>query len=235
MNIYVVEDQIIHLDDLVITINQLNHNCIGHSDNSFEALEEIERLHPDVVLIDIHLHGKKQGISLAKKIKKDKDIPVIFTSSDITKSVILESAEVMPISYIIKPVQEKDLLAALILAENKNAKKETPSLAVNELFIKQRNKLIKVDINSILYAYTDTKNYCTIVTEDRKLTIRKSMIGLKQILAHDQFLQTHRSHIINWTKVESLYEGSQSIEIKGYSVPLGRKYKEEVYKRLLII
>ncbi len=236
MKIYVVEDEIIQLDDILITIEELNHECVGHSGNPFEALEQIETLKPDVVLMDIHLNGKQDGIALARRIKKSTQTPIIYTSSDITKEVIAEAADTNPISYLTKPVANNDLMAALILAEKKVINTEEATSNLNAIFIKNKNKLIKITIDSILFAYTDTKNYCTIVTEDeQKLTVRNSIIGLKQLLTHTQFIQTHRSYIINWQKVDVFYEGTQSIEIKGHTIPLGRTYKDNVYKRLHIL
>lgn len=235
MKIYVVEDDIIQLDDILISIVQLGHECIGHSDDSFEALEQIERLNPDVVLMDIHLHGKQQGIALAKKINSAHNIPIIFTSSDISKLTLNDAADTKPISYIIKPVNEKDLIAALALAENKITKTED-SEKITEIFVKTRNKLKKITIDSILFAHTDTKNYCTIVTEDNsRLTIRNSISGLQQLLPPQQFIQTHRAHIINWEKVDAFSESTQSIEIKGHTIPVGRTFKANVYERLQIL
>jgi len=237
MKIYIVEDQIISLDDTIITISNLGHNCVGHSGDPFEALGQIESLLPDVVLMDIHLNGKQQGIQLAKKIKSTFNIPIIFTSSDITKAIIAEAADINPTAYIVKPVTEKDLLSALILAEKKtNDTLETPNNSSTQLFIKVKNKLEKVTLDTILFAYTDTKNYCTILTDsNKKYTVRSSIVGLQQLLKHEQFIQTHRSYIVNWTKVEAFYEGTQSIEIQGHSIPLGRTYKDAVYKRLKVL
>ena len=69
MTIYVVEDDIITLDDIILTISNLGHDYIGSSDGPFEALEQIEQLQPDVILMDIHLNGKQHGIPLARKVK----------------------------------------------------------------------------------------------------------------------------------------------------------------------
>jgi len=237
MKIYVVEDEIIDLDDIVISIESLNYNLVGHSGDSFEALEQIEALCPDVILMDIHLNGKKHGISLARKIKKLFNIPIIYTSSDISQAVISEAADTHPVTYLTKPVSKTDLLAAIILAkQNKEHAQNTDNKEVSEIFIKTRKKLVKIEINSILFAFTDTKNYCTIVTlNDEKFTVRNSIIGLHQLLKHEQFIQTHRAYIINWQRVDAFYEGTQSIEIQGHTIPLGRSFKETLYKRLNIL
>lgn len=241
MNVYIVEDDFFHLHDLRITLKELGYECIGHSDDPFSAQEEIGKLVPEIVLIDIHLNNKQTGIALAERIKELYKIPVIFTTSETADHVISKAAKVDPVSYIIKPVTQNNLKTALLLAKNKiekakeENKKET-ALVEEEIFIKNGNKLIKVTYNSIVYAHADTKNYCTIVTEDnKKLTVRNSVLGLSKLLNHTIFLQTHRSYIINWKKVDALYEKDQMVIVSGHSIPIGRTHKEKVYKRLKVL
>jgi len=104
------------------------------------------------------------------------------------------------------------------------------------LFVKCGNKLIKVDINTIIFAHTDSKNYCSIVTSDgKKLSVRHSISSLLKALNRDFFIQTHRSYIINWHKIDAFYEQDQTVEIQEYHVPIGRTYKEELYNRIRLI
>jgi len=96
--------------------------------------------------------------------------------------------------------------------------------------------LVKVNLNSILFAHTDSKNYCSIVTaDDKKLSVRYSILKLGEKFKGLDFVQTHRSYIINWNKIDLLHEYDQTIEIQGHYVPIGRTYKEEIYKRLNVI
>ncbi|SEM10775.1 LytTr DNA-binding domain-containing protein [Aquimarina amphilecti] len=104
------------------------------------------------------------------------------------------------------------------------------------LFIKCGNKLIKVAIDTIIFAHTDSKNYCSIITSDgKKLSVRHSITSLLKALNRKFFVQTHRSYIINWNMIDSFYEQDQTIEIQNYHIPIGRTYKEELYKRIRII
>ncbi|WP_299248373.1 LytTR family DNA-binding domain-containing protein [uncultured Aquimarina sp.] len=104
------------------------------------------------------------------------------------------------------------------------------------LFVKCGNKLIKVAINTIIFAHTDSKNYCSIITSDgKKLSVRHSITSLLKALNCDFFIQTHRSYIINWHKIDSFYEQDQTIEIQKHHIPVGRTYKEELYKKIRVI
>jgi len=236
MTVYVVEDEIFQLEDILITLEDLGHKTIGNSDDPFEAQEQIGKLKPDVVLMDIHLNGKQAGVALAKRITNLYKTPVIFTSSETDKAIISDTAEIAPIAYLTKPINDRDLRAALVLAESRNLQQKEIETEAEDIFIKNGNKLVKVPINSILFAHTDTKNYCTIITDDgKKLSIRTSILGLQKLLNHDTFVQTHRAYVINKNKIDFLYETDQAIDIQGHTIPVGRTFKQDLYKLLKVL
>ncbi|MHA7059034.1 LytR/AlgR family response regulator transcription factor [Aquimarina sp. M1] len=237
MNIYIVEDDLFHLEDIKITLEQLGYSYLGNSANPLEAYEQIGTLRPDAVILDIHLNGKESGIELGDRIKKLYGIPVFFATSDKNKETISRAADISPAAYLTKPISKGDLQAALILA----GKQEITSVVATtdesgDIFIKSGNKLVKVNMKTILFAHTDSKNYCSIVTMDnKKLSVRYSILKLCEKLKGLEFVQTHRSYIINWNKIDSLHEYDQTIEIQGHHIPIGRTFKDSIYKRLKII
>jgi len=237
MNVYIVEDDIFHLEDIKISLEELGYACVGNSDDPFEAQEQIGELKPDAVILDIHLNGKESGIALGNKIKTLYDIPVFFATSDNDKDVMNKAADINPVAYLTKPINKDDLQAALILANKKDviAEKNTTDES-EDIFVKSGNKLVKVNLDTILFAHTDSKNYCSIVTTDnRKLSVRYSILKLGKKLKSLEFVQTHRSYLINWSKIDSLHEYDQTIEIQGHHIPIGRTFKECIYKRLKVI
>lgn len=237
MDIYIVEDEIFQLEDLKITLEELGHDCVGHSDDPFEAQEQIGQSKPDLVLMDIHLNGRQAGIALARSIKKLYQLPVIFTSSDRSIEIISDAADVTPVAYLTKPVNAGDLQAALIIAKKQieAIPKEAPNLD-SDLFIKHGNKLVKVAMADILYAYSDSKNYCTLVTsESKKLTFRNSILGFHKLLDPTIFVQTHRAHLVNLSKVDSFHENDQTVEIQGNHVPVGRTFRSRLLDRMKIL
>jgi len=237
MKVYIVEDDIFHFEDIQISLEELGYTCVGHSDDPFEALEQIGKLMPDAVILDIHLHGKEAGIALGDRVKRQYEIPVFFTTSSLDKEVMVKAAHINPVAYLTKPVNKNDLHAALVLAEQKKpAPKEAEPEESDTIFVKSGNKLIRVELSNIVYAHTDTKNYCTIVTTDnKKLSVRYSILKLGKVLGETDFVQTHRSHIVNWNLVDSFHEYEQTLEVKGHHVPVGRAFKENIQKRLRII
>ena len=68
---------------------------------------------PDIVITDIKM-PKLNGLELIKKIRiNDKKIPIIVTSAYADQSFLLESIKLSLVEYLIKPIQENDLLRVL--------------------------------------------------------------------------------------------------------------------------
>ncbi|WP_075344365.1 LytR/AlgR family response regulator transcription factor [Tenacibaculum agarivorans] len=238
MKVYIIEDEIFQLEDIKISLENLNHICIGSNDTPIDALDEIGKLNPDIVLIDIHLQKREAGIQLAGKIKEFYNIPIIFITSEQDDTIIEKASTLAPIAYLTKPIKESDLKASLILAEKLINSNTTTIETIKEFFARSGNKLHKISLDTILYAHTDSKNYCTIVTlDEKKFSVRNSITGLLKTLNSNQFIQTHRSFLINWNFITSFSESDQSIDLKYHnlSIPVGRTYKSEILKRLQII
>ncbi|MCX7820207.1 MAG: PAS domain S-box protein, partial [Brevinematales bacterium] len=116
IKVFVVEDDLIYVKDLEITIKKLGYNFIGFSENAEQALSKIKHLTPDIILLDINLNNKIDGIELARQINKDSFAGIIFLTAYSEKDVIENALCKFPYGYLIKPVQEKDLDIAIKIA-----------------------------------------------------------------------------------------------------------------------
>jgi CheY-like chemotaxis protein len=79
-----------------------------------EALEYLKTAPlPDLILMDIGLAGKINGIETARRVHEQWDIPVIFLTAYSDQNRIRETAEVSPYGRLMKPFAETDLLTAV--------------------------------------------------------------------------------------------------------------------------
>jgi two-component system, LytTR family, response regulator LytT len=242
MRILVVEDEKIHLEDILITLEELGHECVASTADPLDALELAEQHRPDVVIQDINLNGKISGIQLAKKIMQLYQLPVIFATSYRDAATMNDALDVKPVTYLTKPVQPGDLQAALLMAQRLittaaiTQPAELQETKDDFIFIKVGDKLQKVNFKDVLLVQTDAKNYCTIITtDDKKYSVRNSIQALLSIFPTVNFMQVHRAYIINVQYVESYIEAEQCIVIKKYDVPVGRTFKESIQQRFKII
>jgi len=71
-----------------------------------EAINKAIKLSPDIILMDIKLKGNIDGIQAAQKIRKEKDIPIIFITAFADEQTIQRAKISEPYAYIIKPFNE---------------------------------------------------------------------------------------------------------------------------------
>jgi len=97
-------------------IRDLGYNIIHTVPTGEEAIHEIIKFSPDVVLMDIILGGQIDGIETARQINDIHSIPVIFITSSSDSNTLKRALTTNPSGYIVKPVDKKELKSAIELA-----------------------------------------------------------------------------------------------------------------------
>ena len=234
VRVFVVEDEFLHAEHTKMSVEEAGFEVAGECANADEALVEIIKAKPDVVLMDISLPGKQNGITVAQALNEKTNIPVIFTSSLSDEDTLKEAAETAPVSYLVKPVQAANLKAAITLAAIKPRREanEETILEDEKLFIKSGNKLQKIRVGDILWVETAGDNYCKVVTAEHQLVSRHTVRQMSQLLPAESFIQSHRAYLVNLEKIESIHEKEQVARIADTDIPIGRSFKEALYARL---
>ena len=133
--ILIVEDEFIVADDLQLTLQNAGYEITGIADNVETAREIIGRLKPSMVLLDIHLKGKVNGIQLAMELA-EKAIAFVFISANSNQTILEQAKSTNPYGFLVKPFREKDLLVMLDIAfykhENSNEVKWRKESAINK-------------------------------------------------------------------------------------------------------
>lgn len=215
----------------------LGYAVAGTSNNSEQALQQLGSAAADVVLMDINLDWDEEGISLARKVQGKYNIPIIFVTSMATDAVIKNAVETAPAGYLLKPVDPIELKANIALAVQK---KTHPTTATNErpeyLTVRLGRTLQKTYFKDISHLTVESKNYVTLVdNQQKKFVVRGSLVKLMEAVLPNNFLRTHHSYGINLAYVASIDEPTQSIQLStGESIPIGKVFKKEVYKRMNI-
>lgn len=84
-----------------------------------EAALEMKEFHPQLVLCDINLQGKIDGIDLVAGFQESFQFETIFITSYKTKGILEKAAQARPVNYIIKPLEETQLLATLMMTDSR--------------------------------------------------------------------------------------------------------------------
>jgi CheY-like chemotaxis protein len=114
--IFLVEDDDVLAKTTEWRVRKMGYEFVGRAASGKDAIEFISGMHPDVILMDVHLHGEMDGIVTADIITRSYHIPVIFLTSAMDKETLSRAKEIGPKGYLVKPYDNKDLMAAIELA-----------------------------------------------------------------------------------------------------------------------
>lgn len=117
--VLVVEDEFLIIQDLYQILLELNYAVCGTAKSAEETIDKIDQELPDLILLDINLKGAISGIELAKSIDKKYKIPYIYITSYSDSSTIKEMNTTNPLSYILKPFDNRDIRVALEMGFSK--------------------------------------------------------------------------------------------------------------------
>jgi PAS domain S-box-containing protein len=90
--------------------------CISAGEDVYGFVKENR---PDFILMDILLEREMDGISAAKQVLKDFDIPIIYISANTDEDNLNNAANTAPYGFIVKPINEKELLTVIKTAEQR--------------------------------------------------------------------------------------------------------------------
>lgn len=107
--VLVVEDERIISMALTSMLRGLGHQVVGCVASGEAALEALERLKPDLVLLDIHLEGTLDGIATAQAIRERQGPRVAFTSAYSDAATRQRAMALDPLAFLSKPVAPHDI------------------------------------------------------------------------------------------------------------------------------
>ena len=90
---------------------------------------------PDAAILDTNLESEKDGIEIARLINDKYQLPFLFLTSYSDKDTLQRAKAVNPSGYIVKPFNEKTLLASLEIAISNhlsNINQKLPSLVIEK-------------------------------------------------------------------------------------------------------
>lgn len=245
INVLVVEDESIVSKDIQHSLKKLGYNVVGASPTGEKAIELAASENPDIVLMDIMLKGKMNGIEAAKAIKENNAIPVIFLTAYADESTLSKAKITEPYGYILKPFKEIDLHTTIEMAIYKHNKEQEIikerdllfSIVENKeenkgfIFVKSNSKLVKLKTKDIFYIEA-LKDYVVIHTDTTRYTIHSTMKDIDQKMGKEHFLRVHRSYIIRLDKIVSIEYPNLTIETVDKVIPIGGSYREDLNKKI---
>jgi two-component system response regulator AlgR len=178
---------------------QLDLKLVGTVEGGRAALEAVDQLHPDAVLLDIMMPDMS-GIEVARHLVARETPPAIIFVTAFDEHA-LPAFEVQALDYLLKPVRVERLLDALKRAHR--LKRNEPRIeelarslgtARNHLTVSERGRMVLVPIEEIIYLRAELK-YVTIRTEHKEHLTEESLTALEQEFG-ERFVRIHRNALV---------------------------------------
>jgi CheY-like chemotaxis protein len=112
-NIAIVEDEGIVAMDIRKSLQLLGYNVSFVSDTGEKAINKLNEFKSDLVLMDIVLKGKMDGIETAKIITEEMNIPVVFLSAFEDENTRKRTEHIKYYGYVTKPFEDSNLKSVI--------------------------------------------------------------------------------------------------------------------------
>jgi two-component system LytT family response regulator len=223
--------------------------CVGEADTGTRAVQMIDALTPDLVLLDIEM-PELSGIQVLDRVSHEP--AVIFTTAYDRYAV--SAFELEALDYLLKPFGRERCLAALerarraLPAGGAIASAATPSIAerarsvmaesgpLTRLFVRDRDRIVPVAAAEIerLEAADD---YVEVHTRSRSYLVYLTLNDFERRLDPERFIRVHRAHIVNLDCVKQLvpFDGSRmQVEMRDGTKILASRTRSKELRQLAI-
>jgi PAS domain S-box-containing protein len=120
IKILIAEDEQIVAKNIEKRLTADGYQVVASVSTGEDAIEKAKRYSPDIILMDIKLKGKIDGIETADILRRNFQLPVIFLTSYADEETFQRAKSTEPFGYLIKPFDNKELNRVVELALYKN-------------------------------------------------------------------------------------------------------------------
>jgi AmiR/NasT family two-component response regulator len=150
ISLYIIEDELIIAHDLKAKLSEFGYDVLGIDTKGESAIDNISNLQesniePDIVIMDVGLAGKMDGIEAARILTENYNCGIIFLTSMNKSEIFSKSFSLKPYAYLFKPVDIDQIRAAIEVANYQRNLEITNERIISELKkeIEQRKKVEK--------------------------------------------------------------------------------------------
>ncbi|MGL4598862.1 MAG: response regulator [Bacteroidia bacterium] len=247
VSIFIVEDKMVISENIETMLLHAGFAIAGKAAKGEVAAEKILSVKPDIVLMDIQLAGKMDGIDTAIQINSQVSIPIIYLTDHSDEKTFERAKKTNPAAYLLKPFSARELSIAIELAFYNASKGLTAAIGPNKtimetsfvfkdrLFLKDTEGIFRIDIDDIFWIEAGG-SYCDVHTTKKKYTRTVSLKSFLEDFSHPLLVRIHRSYAVNIDKVIAINGNMLTIDDgKNTAIQIGDNYKVEVHKLFKII
>jgi len=241
VKILVVEDEMIIASEISLQLTELGYGVTGILTRGEEVLNHLKENKPDIIILDVRLKGKMDGIETAALVEQHFQVPIIYLTANADDATFNRAKTTRPAAFISKPFKKLDLQRAIELTISRMAGQDAggastinpgdePTFVLSDrIFIRHKEKMIKIMTADILYVEAEG-NYSRIVTTNKEYLLSFTLKTMEDKLPADLFMRTHRSWLVNLRQVEAV--GEDFVMIANKEIPLSENMKANLLRHI---
>ncbi len=225
---------------------------IGECGGGFEAINFIQKYHPDLVLLDVNIPDL-DGISMLKVMDPESAPVTVIVTADASYAV--EAFETNAVDYLLKPVNVVRFHKALdrvvtSLSQSTEAKAEVHADVMVDAPLKpqkddgdylsrimvRKNGRVNIVRMSDVDWIESSGNYIRMHSGSQSYMVRDSMNGIEGKLNPAQFIRIHRSTIVNIDCIREMQTSKHGESVvllqNGTKLWMSRRYKDRIRRFL---
>ncbi|MBS1765234.1 MAG: response regulator transcription factor [Bacteroidetes bacterium] len=227
---------------MILTTNCPEVKIIGEAANIKEAQQLIVQHEPDLVLLDIEMPGGS-GFDLLTKFDEINFEIIFITAFD---KYAIKAIKFSAMDYILKPVDEEELVKAIKRAEENYNRKSNKERAGNLVSNAQKpvphqkigltsgEGLEFIEIKNILRCEADGKYTSVFLTDGKKLLVSKNLKEFEDLLTENNFFRIHHSHLVNLDYIKKYQSGRGGYVVMsdGSTITVSQRKKDDFLSSL---
>ncbi len=210
-----------------------NVTVIGEADSVKAGLESINRLSPDLVLLDIRM---EDGVAFDLLDQLGEvDFKIIFITA--YEEYALKAIKFSALDYLLKPVSLQELKSAIAKAETqiiKDLHVQLAELSMNlqsinnkRIVLRTAEKLHLIPAQDIMHCKAERNYSMFFLAKGKKIIVSYPLKDFEDMLVEQGFFRVHKSHMVNLSFVEAYDKshGGYVILTDGTSLPVAERKK----------
>ena len=213
INILAVDDEKIFLEDIKRRINKFGYQNFTSFSDPNEVLPYLRKNEVDLILLDIELNAKMDGIELADEIGKEFDTPIIYLTAHGDESVLDRAKISEPFGYVLKPFDDRELIINIRIALYRyklEKKLKERDIWITSIVNNIADGLLVTDLKGVITYmnpaaenitgwtctesyYTPIQNIFPLIDENSRLTINHPVY---QVIKKEVPIVSHNSKMI---------------------------------------
>jgi two-component system OmpR family response regulator len=197
-----VADDEIKIVDLVANYLSAEGFSVIKAVNGTEALASFRSKSPDCLLLDINMPGL-DGLSVAKEIRKDSDVPIVFLTARTDEIDRVIGFEIGADDYVVKPFSPRELVArvkAIMRRRTARAETKSPTLTRGDVSVDTEKRSCSVAGKTIDLTTAQMDILVFMMRSPGRVWTRLELLQASSGTAFEGYERTIDAHIKNIRK-----------------------------------